>query len=79
MYLATKLILVKKYFLKVLMKKKSMNLFKKEMEYFYEKTTYLERLFEDSVSLAWGKCYWNFNYKRRDFISLSKFKVREII
>ena len=56
-----------------------MNLFKKEMEYFYEKTTYLERLFEDSVSLAWGKCYWNFNYKRRDFISLSKFKVREII
>ncbi|MPM79590.1 hypothetical protein SDC9_126629 [bioreactor metagenome] len=27
------------------------------MEFFYEKTKYLEEKYEESVSLAWGKCY----------------------
>ena len=50
-----------------------------KLQYDLPSLNFSETLFEDSVSLAWGKCYWNFNYKRRDFISLSKFKVREII
>ncbi|WWD83863.1 hypothetical protein TEGL_22790 [Terrisporobacter glycolicus ATCC 14880 = DSM 1288] len=32
-------------------------LFRKQMEFFYEKSKYLEEKYEDSVSLAWGKCY----------------------